>query len=300
LFGWATSVIGNAYGVQGQSDSQNGRGLYGRASSPSGTTYGVYGETNSTSGYGGYFVGPLGSQNYFQRSVGIGTTNPTNSLSVVGNTDVSGQVSIGISSADARLLVRGSTGEDALRVRVETATKLVVKDNGGVGVGANYTAVPDNGMRIAGSLGVAGADPGSFDFAVNGTAAKPGGGLWSVYSDARLKHDIERMEPGTLDRLLSLKGYSYEYDQRAIESGMALPGKQLGLIAQEVQAVFPDWVESDEAGYLFVTERGLTAIVVEALRELRDEQSAAVEALHAENDELTKRLERLESAIDGR
>ncbi len=301
VFGWATSSFGNAYGVQGQSDSSSGRGVYARASSTSGTTYGVYGETNSASGFGGYFVGPVGSQNYFQRSVGIGTTSPANPLSVVGGADISGQVSIGITGADARLLVRGTTGEDAFRVRVETASKLVVKDNGGVAVGSNYGSVPTNGMRIAGNLGVAGADPAGFELAVNGDAAKPGGGLWSVYSDARLKHDIEPLEPGTLERLLALRGYTFEYDRRVVDAGLALPGTQVGLIAQEVEKVFPEWVDTDDDGHLYVTERGLTAILVEALRELRAGQDADIGRLARENALLKQRLERLEAlVIEGR
>jgi len=50
---------------------------------------------------------------------------------VVGDSDFSSRMSIGITGADSRLLVRGRTGEDAFPVRVETASKLVVKENGG-------------------------------------------------------------------------------------------------------------------------------------------------------------------------
>ena len=40
----------------------------------------------------------------------------------------------------------------------------------------------------------------NFDLAVNGTAAKSGGGSWSSLSDARLKKDIKTLN-GALDRL---------------------------------------------------------------------------------------------------
>ncbi|MCA9290225.1 MAG: tail fiber domain-containing protein [Phycisphaerales bacterium] len=264
--------------------------MYGRASNTSGTTYGVYGETNSASGFGGYFVGPVGSQNYFQRSVGIGTTNPASTLTVLGTADFSGPVAIGIGSADARLLVRGVPGEDAFRVRVDSASKLVVKDNGGLAVGSNYGTVPANGMRVFGDVGVGGADPGSFTFAVNGDAAKPDGGLWSTFSDRRLKRHIEPLESGVLDRLLAIHGYTFEYTDDAVRQRLALPGRRTGLIAQEVRDVFPGWVDADAEGYLYVTERGLTAIVVEALRELRSEKDAEIAELNA-------RLERLEALL---
>lgn len=136
-------------------------------------------------------------------------------------------------------------------------------------------------VRAAGGMGINTNAPAGFTLAVNGSAAKPGGGQWSVFSDARLKHDIEPLT-GTLDRLLSLRGYSFSYDDSAVERRLALPGTQVGLIAQEVAKVFPDWVEEDAAGYLFVTPRGTTALMIESLRDLRNEQQAEVRALRDE------------------
>jgi hypothetical protein len=130
-----------------------------------------------------------------------------------------------------------------------------------------------------------------FNLAVNGSAAKAGGGSWSTYCDQRLKHDIEPMQ-GTLDKLLRLRGYTFEYNPDAIEHNLALPGKQAGLIAQEVQQVFPDWVEQDKSGYLFVTERATTALMVEALRDLRTEKDEQIKALEAKIERLEKLLQK--------
>jgi hypothetical protein len=147
------------------------------------------------------------------------------------------------------------------------------------------------------------AFPGSFDFAVNGTAAKTGGGSWAVFSDERLKHDIKPMA-GTLDRLLQLRGYTYEYNADAIESRLALPGTQIGLMAQEVERIFPDWVAKDEQGFRYVTERSTTALMVEALRDLRTEKDTQIDALKqhaatqsADNANLKARLETLEALL---
>lgn len=155
-----------------------------------------------------------------------------------------------------------------------------------------------------GQVGINTSLPGSFDLAVNGTAAKTGGGSWSSFCDERLKHDIKPMN-GTLDRLLQLRGYTYEYNDDAVTNRLALPGTQIGLLAQEVERVFPDWVEKDAQGFRYVTERATTALMVEALRDLRAEKDAAIDALKnhaaerdAENAQLKARLERLEKAID--
>ncbi|NUQ47242.1 MAG: tail fiber domain-containing protein [Phycisphaerae bacterium] len=278
-------------GLSGVTDS--GIGVSGISYSTTGTPRGVEGHVNSAIGYAGYFTG---GRNYFEGRVGCGTLTPANPLSVAGDADITGRVSIGVTGADARLLVRGTAGEDAFRVRVDTASKLVVKDNGGVAIGSNFGTVPANGMRIAGAVGI-GADPSAFTLVSNGDAAKPGGGSWSNFSDARLKRDIQPIAPGMLDRLLSLHGRTFEYVEDAIENRLGLPGRQTGLIAQEVREAFPEWVGADDEGYLYITERGLTAIVVEALRELRAEKDEAIADLKSDNDELRRRIERLETSL---
>ena len=71
----------------------------------------------------------------------------------------------------------------------------------------------------------------------------------------------------------------------------------MGLLAQDVEAVFPDWVSEDAAGYKHVTERATTALMVEALRDLRAEKDAQIRALRDENSALAGRLERLETMV---
>jgi hypothetical protein len=83
--GWATAPSGTTYGVYGLTQSLNGRGVYGLASASTGVNYGVYGSTLSPNGYAGYFTGPAGSLNYFERDVGIGTTTTAATLHVVSN-----------------------------------------------------------------------------------------------------------------------------------------------------------------------------------------------------------------------
>jgi hypothetical protein len=82
-------------------------------------------------------------------------------------------------------------------------------------------------------------------------------------------------------------------------------------MADEVARVFPDWVSTDGSGTRYVTERATTALMVEALRDLRAEKDAQVASLHAEvaaaraeaarrdaeNAELKARLAALEAAI---
>ena len=71
----------------------------------------------------------------------------------------------------------------------------------------------------------------------------------------------------------------------------------MGLIAQEVEKVFPDWVETGPEGYKRVTVRGLEALVVEALRQLNEEHKAEAAALKEQDQTLARRLEEHEKEI---
>lgn len=137
-----------------------------------------------------------------------------------------------------------------------------------------------------------------FIFKTDGNAFKPGGGAWSSSSDRRLKHDIMPLE-GSLDRLLGLRGVTFEYNDP--KRAGACEGTMTGFIAQDVEPIFPRWVSTDAEGYKAITITGFEALTVEALRELRKEKDAQI----AEKDEqiaelreqvqdLYQRLERLE------
>lgn len=318
VFAMSNATTGTTYGVQAYAVSSSGRAVYGFATAMSGTSYGVYGRTNSASGYAGYFQG---GRNYFQGNVGIGETSPTVPLHIKNGTSEMKISASEISKPDNTIFVISSAND----MKIESGSELIL-DSGTdldlmassdftlgsqtITIGSNSSTSINSNQNInlsasthinmnsgtvyvvgTSGLGIKTTAVGTMALAVNGNASKPGGGSWSVFSDSRLKRSIEPIQPGILDRLLKLNGYTFEYMPKAIENRLALPGRQTGLIAQEVQQVFPDWVDADEEGYLFVSERGLTAIFVEALRELRAEKDEEIESLKS-------RLTALEALMD--
>ncbi|MBE5231752.1 MAG: tail fiber domain-containing protein [Microcystis aeruginosa PMC 728.11] len=145
----------------------------------------------------------------------------------------------------------------------------------------------ENSVGFWGSTGQPGwrllVDTTSGNLTVTGNAFKPGGGAWGISSDERLKKNISTLE-GALDKLLQLRGVSYEWKEPEKQGN--LTGPQMGLIAQEVEAVFPEWIGVDADGYQTLSIRGFEALVVEALKELK-----------AENEALKKRCEELERQL---
>jgi hypothetical protein len=128
---------------------------------------------------------------------------------------------------------------------------------------------------------------GTGNLVVTGSARKPGGGSWADLSDRELKTDIRELD-GALDTLLRLRGVRFEW--REPEKHGNLTGPQIGMIAQEVESVLPDWVSTTPEGYKLLSIRGFEALTVEALRELR----TALSNLQAQNAALEALLQQLE------
>ena len=228
------------------------------------------------------------------------------------------------SSGSNQFLVRARGGA-AYNTNVIPAGIELVLGNRGTTPDANVDlflrASTDSRGIVLRTLPGAGADPAEFRisryngttfddrvfvrrngiFEIAGQAEKPTGGPWADSSDARLKHHVAPLA-GTLERLLSLQGVSFEY--LAPDPAKRPAGTQVGFVAQDVQKVFADWVSTDSDGYLMVASRGFEALTVEALRELRAEsavidggQTDRVQALKAKNAALQDRIDRLERVL---
>jgi hypothetical protein len=73
-------------------------------------------------------------------------------------------------------------------------------------------------------------------------------GTWSSVSDVRYKKNITPLA-NSLEKVTQLKGVSYEWKTDEYPNKGFTQGAQLGLIAQEVEAVIPELVSTDHKGY---------------------------------------------------
>jgi hypothetical protein len=130
------------------------------------------------------------------------------------------------------------------------------------------------------------------------SAGKPNGGSWANTSDARVKKNIQPLN-GALDTLTQLRGVSFEWVNPADHANQT--GRQAGFVAQEVERVFPNWVQEITGAEhdATLTPDGrvkslslpfeFDALTVEALRELRAENAELKKSV-AELKELITRL----------
>jgi hypothetical protein len=107
-------------------------------------------------------------------------------------------------------------------------------------------------------------------------------------SDERLKTNIKPIARA-LERMQQLEGVSFNWKTDGKPS--------LGFIAQRVEKIFPELVLTDGKGMKSVAYGNIVAIAIEAVKQLKREDDAALARLSDENAELKARLARLEGAV---
>ena len=115
-------------------------------------------------------------------------------------------------------------------------------------------------------------------------------------SDQRLKTNIKPLEKA-LDKVLTLNGVTYEWRVNEFPEMHFDSNRHVGVIAQEVEAVLPEAVETSDAGYKSVNYSNITPLLIEAIKE----QQAEIEELKSvkeENEALKAKVEKLEKMME--
>ena len=116
-------------------------------------------------------------------------------------------------------------------------------------------------------------------------AAKCCGTCWSCSSDIRLKKNIKKLGK-VLPKIQHIQGYTFNWRPEFISKQHSLQ-PQIGLIAQEVERVFPELVlQKSSIGFKAIDYGKFTAVLVEAVKELKKN-----------NDRLEKRLNLVEKKL---
>jgi len=225
---------------------------------------------------------------------------PTNSSAASGEMVLMGSPKLHLATANGGAAVMTLSGSNVgIGTKDPNAALHVVKATTGISqefafrVDKNKDSVLSSVLmvRTFGSAGPYNLELGE------GEAFKPGGGAWGVFSDRRLKKDILPLD-GALERLLKLKSATFKYKDP--KKSHQFEGTQIGFIAQEVEEVFPEWVTENGEGYKVVSIRGFESLTVQALRELRAEKDAEIQALRDENTMLRRELAAKEASLEAR
>jgi hypothetical protein len=120
-----------------------------------------------------------------------------------------------------------------------------------------------------GNVGIGTTNPGFLlQVGESGDGSEARANTWNTFSDRRLKKDFTEI-PNAIEKLNALNGYYYYWTEDHADTT-----RQAGVIAQEVQAVLPEIVSTDDEGVLSVDYGKLSALLIEVnqLQQKRIEQ----------------------------
>ncbi|MBF0483781.1 MAG: tail fiber domain-containing protein [Candidatus Omnitrophica bacterium] len=209
-------------------------------------------------------------------NVGIGRTNPVAPLNIY-DTALANGVLIQLQSTTAagytQMAFTGNTKQYQIGVGNSGAglglpskffiydgtanvVRLVVDTNGNVGIAKT---APVYTVDVGGDVNI--SSTGSYRYNTSCVAG-------SCASDIRLKKDIKPLDP-SLNKLLHLTPSTFKFKEQKygptdIDS--------YGLIAQEVEKVYPEWVTTDDKGYKHINYGfNLTMNILKAIQEQQAE-----------------------------
>ena len=173
-------------------------------------------------------------------------------------------------TSDGTLFVIGNGSGTGLNPRSDA---FRVDEDGNVTASGDVTA--NGNASVLGSVVVAG----------NVTAAS-----YITNSDRRLKDNIQSLEDHTLDKLAKIHPVRYTFkDQQTKPAGM-----QIGMIAQEVQAQFPELVTVGSDGFLSLSYSNFTAVLLKGMQE----QQVQIQDLQKQMEEKNRQIQNLQAKVN--
>ena len=129
--------------------------------------------------------------------------------------------------------------------------KFVVRNNGEVGIGTRNLS-------------------STYKLYVAGNAYTTGS--WGS-SDVRWKKNITLLQD-SLQKVSQLNGVKFDWKTDEYPDNGFSEDRQIGFIAQEVEPIIPELVSTDDNGYKSVSYEKMTAVLVEAVKELKAQNDA--------------------------
>ena len=146
-----------------------------------------------------------------------------------------------------------------------------------------------------------GTNAPAFTLDVTGTVRATGAMTASAYntvSDRRFKTEVRPLT-NALASIQALRGVRYQWNTLGVQRGGIAGAGQVGFIAQEIEAVYPELVSTSPDGYKAVNYAQLTPVLLEAIKELSQQvhtlqtQNVLLQADHASLLTLQAQLARL-------
>jgi len=174
-----------------------------------------------------------------------------------------------IAGTSSTLNTRITNTSATLNTRITNVSSAIPTNNNQLTNGAGYTTYSANQtLNNNSNVHFEGLMVGQTSGATGNTIRCVGDVVAYYSSDERLKNNIEPIK-NSLDIVGELTGYEFDWDEEAQD---VYTGHDIGVLAQEVERVLPDLVETREYnGYKAVKYEKIIAVLINAVNDLAKE-----------------------------
>jgi hypothetical protein len=214
------------------------------------------------------------------QNIWLPSTGWINDVIKVDADNINGRVGIGISNPSEKLDVNGTIKGHNLEIG-DTVNggningEIFIGGGTSANVGIHATN-PEHPLHVRGNVRIEG------NLTLTGNMTLNGRLNGTIASDSRLKKNVKPIK-NSLQKLQQIEGVYFDWKD---STQMSQEGRQLGVIAQSVEAQFPELVVENGEGYKTVAYSQLSAVLIQAVNELK-----------SKNDDLTSELGRLSERL---
>ena len=170
-------------------------------------------------------------------------------LNLSGSNLVSGSSQVFLGST----VISGSGG--TWNATAAMVTGSLYEEKWTTGDGTDSTSKTTGALIVSGGLGIL------------NTISAGGDVIAYASSDERLKDNIKPID-GALNKVSKISGNTFDWNE---QKQNIYKGRDYGVIAQEIEAVMPELVDTRDNGYLAVKYDKIVPLLIEAIKELKQE-----------------------------
>jgi hypothetical protein len=237
-------------------------------------THGVVGESNEV--LVDVYGGSVSTGNYNTSNASSVTLRRSNGSTLapesVKNNDIIGSLQAqghnGTSYTTTRSRVSFLASENWSLGSNGTKIGFYVTANGAIAPVLAATVDHDKTLQCLGNISTAASLTVAGSAYISGSVRANGDVTAYYTSDKNLKTDVERIS-SALEKVSSLDGVTFSWNELAKDKDRSV--REAGVIAQQVQEVLPEAVTVREDGYLAVRYEKLVPLLIEAIKDLKEE-----------------------------
>ena len=211
--------------------------------------------------YSNVYIGSEGSSGAgLDRGIVVLRTNGSNKTLLYGSGAAEFGDNVTLNKADVQLILANGSGTTRSYLQYQESSDRLIISTNEAGSDMLFLPAGNTALTLTAEL--------TATFASHVYAAAD---VYAYYSSDPILKENKELIDNPLEKICKLGGYSFDWKKSAKKHGDHLEGKDYGIMADEVQSLFPELVQTRDNGIRAVKYDKLVPLLIEGIKELKQE-----------------------------